>query len=82
MSKTIRVGEYLEGAALKAAGVNLVDARPNSRGRIDLLFDDSGGRATELRAAHRTGVLRVKSRDFADAVVTIKNTIFAVRREG
>jgi hypothetical protein len=74
------ITEYLEGAALRAAGGALIDAQMNERGRVDLIFDDAGGHASELQREHRAGRLQVCSRDFADAVGAVKNTIFAARR--
>lgn len=77
----LELTEYLGASALIAAGVKLIEVRPPTgfRSRCVLVFNDGGGEASRVLAEHQAGRLTVNSRDFAEAVNSVKAKIFAVR---
>ena len=77
----LSITEYLSAAALDAAGAELLRVEAGAAGgRCTFIFDDRDGRASALLHQHRSGVLRVNSRDYAAAVHRAKDQLFAARR--
>jgi hypothetical protein len=76
----LRVDEYLCAAAIRAAGGQLLRVEPGvGGGRCSMIFDDAHGKASALLRLHKAGVLKVCSRDYADAVDAVKRELFAAR---
>lgn len=79
IGKEIITGEYMEAAALRLKRVPMLAAKANDRGRVDFVFDDSDGSATEVQMAYRTGALRVDARGYAAEIQAVKALIFATK---
>ena len=79
--QVLEISEYLAGAALVAAGIELVDVRPpvGFRSRCVLVFNDGGGQASRVLADHQCGKLMVESLRYAQAVNDLKGRIFSAR---
>ena len=78
----LELSEYLAGAALVAAGVELVEVKPPSAGfrsRCTLIFVDGDGQASRVLADHQSGRLTVNSLQYAQAVNNLKGRIFSAR---
>jgi len=79
--KTLTITEYLTASAMQAAGARFLRADPPTEGRskCGLVFCDDDGKASELLEKHQQGTLRISTRDFASAIGSMKNAIFAAR---
>ena len=77
--KVRRETEFIAASTLKALDVPFLGAEPGAR--VELLFDDSDGRASEIASQHMNGGVQVNSADLAAAFAFVKDRVFALKRD-